>query len=305
MTGQAYPDIFRYMKQTLKNNLLTVEIDSHGAELQSIVDNRTRHDYLYHGDSPFWGRRSPVLFPIVGSVWNGRFQMDGKVYEMGQHGFARDSDFSVVEDAPEDEAWFVLESGETTRSNYPRDFRLEIGYQLVGERLRVMWRVTNTDDKEMSFQIGAHPAFNYPDFKATDPVHAYLAFDRNELTSQLIEEKGCVGEKVMPVTLDDNVMLPVTADTFDINTIILADSQVRRVSVLDKHRNPYLSLLFSAPVVGIWSPSPEAPFICVEPWYGRADRVAFDGEFSEREYVNTLAPGKVFEASYMIIFENI
>lgn len=293
------------MKQTLKNNLLTVEIDSHGAELQSIKNNITGYQYLYQGDSPFWGRRSPVLFPIVGSVWNSTITIDGKNFEMGQHGFARDSEFTIVEDCPDDEAWFCLEANDNTLGRYPRRFRLEIGYQLVDERLKVMWRVSNLDDCEMAFQIGAHPAFNYPDFRPFDPVHAYLLFDRTPGASQLIEEKGCIGREEMPVTLDDNGMLPVTASTFDINTIILADSKVRRISMLDKDRTPYLSLLFNAPVVGIWSPSPEAPFLCIEPWYGRADRVGYSGDFSGREHVNRLAPGKVFEASYMIILENI
>lgn len=293
------------MKQTLKNDILTVEIDSHGAELQSIKNNHTGHQYLYQGDSPFWGRRSPVLFPIVGSVWEGKFIMDGKECQMSQHGFARDSDFSIVDDTASDEAWFSLEANTTTLSNYPRRFRLEIGYQLVGERLKVMWKVTNIDDKEMAFQIGAHPAFNYPDFDASDDIHAYLLFDRKPISSQLIKEKGCIGTEEMRITLDETEMLPVTANTFDINTIILADNQVRRVSVLDKEHNPYLSLMFTAPVVGIWSPSPQAPFICIEPWYGRADRVGFNQDFSKREYVNQLAPGQSFEASYMIIIENV
>lgn len=293
------------MKQTLKNSLFTVEIDSHGAELQSIVNNLTGYRYLYQGDSPFWGRRSPVLFPIVGSVWNGVFRMDGKEYAMSQHGFARDSDFAVIEDVPEDEAWFRLESSDDTLNHYPCRFSLEIGYQLTGERLRVMWRVANLDNKTMAFQIGAHPAFNYPDFLVVDPVHAYLMFDRKPVASQLIKEKGCVGVDEMPVNLDEHGMLPVTAHTFDINTIILAGKQVQRVSLLDKARSPYLSLIFDAPVVGIWSPSAEAPFICIEPWYGRADRAEFNGEFTEREYVNLLEPGQIFEASYMMIFENV
>lgn len=293
------------MKQILKNDLLTIEIDSKGAELQSIVNNRTGYQYLYQGDSPFWGRRSPVLFPIVGSVWNGKFHMDGVEYAMSQHGFARDSEFSIVEDVPEDEAWFRLDATDDTIARYPRRFRLEIGYHLSAERLSVMWRVTNLDDKEMAFQIGAHPAFNYPDFKVSDAVHAYLLFDRQPSVSQLIKEKGCIGSEEMAIVTDDKGMIPVTAKTFDINTIILAGNQVRRVSVLDKEQSPYISLLFNAPVVGIWSPSPEAPFMCVEPWFGRADRVGYTGEFSGREYVNILSPGKSFDASYMILFENI
>ena len=118
------------MIQTLKNDLLTVEIDTHGAELKSITANRTNYQYLWHGDKTFWGRRSPVLFPIVGSVWNGRYRLDGNEYSLSQHGFARDCDFEIMTDKPDDEAWFSLESNAHTLSLFTRRFRLEIGYRL-------------------------------------------------------------------------------------------------------------------------------------------------------------------------------
>lgn len=294
------------MGQILKNDLLTVVIDNHGAELQSVKNNRTQQEYLWQGDKAFWGRRSPVLFPIVGSVWDGKFRIDGVEYALGQHGFARDSDFEVIADSPEDEAWFALESNDLTMSLYPRRFRLEIGCRLDEARLTVMWRVKNLDEKPMSFQIGAHPAFNYPEFNPDDAVHGYFLFDtRKPLVSQLLKEKGCISGDTAVIELGEDGMLPLTGDTFSINTIMLQDRQVRRVSMLDKERRPYVSLLFDAPVVGMWSPSARAPFVCIEPWWGRCDRMNFDGEFSQRDYVNTLQPGETFEASYMVIFDNI
>lgn len=293
------------MVQELKNHLLKVVIDCHGAELKSIVDLRTNHEFLYQGNTKYWARRSPVLFPIVGSVWNGMYRMDGKEFALGQHGFARDSDFVIIPDTPEDEAWFALDWNEHTFTLYPRKFRLEIGYKLYETRLTVMWCVKNLDDKEMNFHIGAHPAFNYPDFNPSDKIHGYFLFDRGNLHTQLLKEKGCVSYEEQPVDLDKEGMLPITSTTFDINTIILANQEVRRVSLLDKERRPYLSVLFNSPVVGLWSPSPEAPFVCIEPWWGRTDRIGFDGDFSEREYVNSIGIGKTFRASYMIIFERL
>ena len=294
------------MKQTLKNNLLTVEVDSHGAELHAITNNITGQQYLWHGDVAYWGRRSPVLFPLVGSVWNGKYRMDGKEYTLGQHGFARDMEFSVIEDTPEDEAWFALEADESTLEKYPRRFRLEIGYRLHEERINVMWRVKNLDTKEMAFHIGAHPAFNFPDFNASDAVHGYFLFDSRSIKSQVIEDKGCIGDKLVDVELDSEFMYPITASAFDNDALILADRQVRRVSLLDKTRAPYLSLLFNAPLVGLWSPvRKNAPFVCIEPWWGRADSKDFAGDFSERKYTNFLAPGATFDASYMIIIENV
>ncbi len=228
----------------LHNDLLTIEISTHGAELQSIRNNLTGQEYLWHGDPAFWGRRSPVLFPIVGAVWEGRFRMDGRVYEMGQHGFARDRDFSLIEGSPEDEAWFSLDADEASLLIYPRRFRLEIGYRLTGERIDVMWRVVNRDTQTMSFQIGAHPAFMLPGFSAADDVHGYLMFDGGpDFVRQLIEARGCVGTETAPVILDDQTMLPIAADTFARDAIILAGGRTRRVSLLDKERRPLLTLL--------------------------------------------------------------
>ncbi|MDE7024312.1 MAG: aldose 1-epimerase family protein [Paramuribaculum sp.] len=293
------------MIQTLHNDLLTVTISSHGAELQSIEQNRSHYQYLWQGDKTFWGRRSPVLFPIVGALWQGKFLMDGNEYAMGQHGFARDCDFVPMDGMPDDEAWFMLESNDETLAKYPRRFRLAIGYRLQEARLDVMWRVVNTDSVPMDFQIGAHPAFNYPEFSPSDSVHGYFQMGFTPLTSQIIERQGCIGSETSAVAVDNEYMLPISASTFERDAIILANSQVRRVSMLTKHRTPYLTLLFNAPLVGLWSPKPEAPFVCIEPWWGRADSVGYEGEFAEREWVNHLEPGATFEASYTIIFDDL
>lgn len=294
------------MKITLTNDVLAVVIDTHGAELQSIDNIRTGRRYLWHGDKAYWGRRSPVLFPIVGSLWDGTFRMDGKEYGLRQHGFARDMEFAVMENIPENEAWFVLEANDETMMKYPRNFRLEIGYSLIGERVTVMWRVVNNDALRMSFQIGAHPAFNYPDFSSADPIHAYFTTDGGKiLYSQIIAEKGCIGDETMEVKADSDGLVPVTGATYSRGALIFADNQVHRVSMLSKDKRPYVTLMFSAPLVGLWSPSGQAPFMCIEPWWGRADKVGYEGEFAERQYVNHLEPGETFEASYMMIFDEV
>lgn len=245
------------------------------------------------------------MFPIVGAVWEGKFAMDGHGWPMCQHGFARDCDFVSVEDAPEDEAWFMLESNDETLAKYPRKFCLEIGYRLQEARIEVMWRVKNLDTRGMDFQIGAHPAFNYPDFMASDLVHGYFQMGFSPLTAQVIGSKGCVSSERVAVEMDSEGMLPLTGKTFERDAIILADKQVRRVSMLTKERTPYLTLLFDAPVVGLWSPKADAPFVCIEPWWGRADSEGYEGEFADRQWVNHLEPGHTFEASYTIIIDNL
>lgn len=292
------------MIHVLQNDVLRLKVSTAGAEMQSIENLATGFEYLWHGDPKFWRRRSPVLFPIVGSVAGGSFTVDGVTYPMGQHGFARDMEFEPVDTDADDELWYRLESTPETLEKYPRRFRLEVGYRLVGERITVMWRVTNLDGREMHFQIGAHPAFMIPGFNPADTVRGYLAIDNPAPVTEIIETGGCVGPRTRQLQLDSDGMLPLEASTFADDALIIGGSSVRRVSLLDRDRRPVLTLLFHTPYVGLWAPAPDAPFVCIEPWYGRADSVGFTGEFRDRLAVNTLAPGATFTASYLIAIDN-
>lgn len=290
--------------QTLKNEMLTVEVSEHGAELQSI--RKGSYEYLWQGDPAFWGRRSPVLFPIVGSVWEKCFRVDGKVYEMGQHGFARDMDFELVS-CSDTEAWYRLESTEQTLAAYPWQFVLEIGYRLEGNSLEVLWKVTNPGESEMWFQIGAHPAFNYPDYDSETVERGFVAFDRNENLERVgFKGKGCVDPDArFPMPLSDDGLLHLKRDIFDdVDTLMLQGDQVHKVAFMKPDGRAHLTVTFDAPVVAIWSPPKRnAPFFCIEPWYGRCDRADFTGEFKDRDWVNALAPGATFAVSYTITLD--
>ena len=150
--------------KTVSNQELTIRVSEHGAELSSIVANATGKEYLWQADPAFWKRHSPVLFPIVGSVWKAEYRNEGTMYPLSQHGFARDMDFTLIDEA-ENELRFALESTPDTLRAYPFPFLLEIGYRLEGNKVEVLWRVKNTGDKTMHFQIGAHPAFLYPNYE--------------------------------------------------------------------------------------------------------------------------------------------
>lgn len=285
----------------LKNDILTVLVKEHGAELSSIKKGPT--EYLWQADPEFWGRHSPVLFPIVGSVWDKKYRVDGKVYELGQHGFARDMDFTLVSGS-ESEVRYRLESTEDTLNKYPWPFVLEIAYRLDGNKIDVIWEVSNSGTKDMYFQIGAHPAFYYPDYDPKTSERGFLSFDRSKgLECIRIKEKGCVDADVKyPLEVPEGGMMPVTRETFDsIDTIMLQDSQIGKVALHRNDGSPWLSLTFDAPVVGIWSPpSRNAPFICLEPWYGRCDRAGYEGEYREKDWVNRLSPGERFRSVYTI-----
>ena len=284
----------------LSNETLRVEVSAHGAELQSIRKGDV--EYLWQGDSRYWGRRSPVLFPIVGSVWEARYRVDGTEYQLGQHGFARDMDFTLV-CATDTEVRYRLESSDETLAKYPYPFVLEIAYRLHGASIDVIWEVKNPSDKDMYFQIGAHPAFFYPDYDPEKSGRGFFTFDRTEgIECIRIKEKGCVdAETKWPLEMPEGV-LKLEKDTFDaIDTIMVQDSQLKRVNMFKEDGTAWLSLSFDAPVVGIWSPPGKvAPFICIEPWYGRCDRVGYEGEYKDKDWMNSLAPGEEFKSVYTI-----
>ena len=402
--------------KTLKNTALTLNISLHGAELTSIRDSFGR-EFLWQADPAFWKRHSPVLFPIVGSLWDKHFRVNGREYEMGQHGFARDMDFRLVSER-EDEMWFELKSSPETLAKYPYKFTLRIGYRLEANKIHVMWEVSGDDSQTMWFQIGAHPAFYLPRFvyggsaacasdssRHSDPesgapnLAASSAASSCTSGSEVLVLKsssqgsGCVfsdgsasgsgaagsgadsdfgfsvsgldagscdsgldsaigsasglgaagcgadsdfgragrgcfrlygrgAEGVVPLESFRYIkvsekqctdisdvqelntpggVMPLDDHTFDIGAYIIGDSQVCRVDLVSTTGLRCVSLEFDTPLVGLWAPSAkDVPFVCIEPWYGRCDRVGFTGEFSERDCVNSLSPGQVFRASYTI-----
>jgi len=291
------------MQYTLKNNRLEATIESFGAELMTLKDSEGK-DYLWYGDSAFWGRRSPVLFPFVGKVRDGKYRYRGVEYPMGQHGFARDKEFTFLSQS-EDEIWFALESDEETLKKFPFVFRLEIGYRLVENTLKVMWKVINPAEEEtLHFSIGAHPAFLCPVEEGTVQSEYYLQLDAEEAEyySASMENGLRLPEKrILKLENGRCRMVEGFFDLGDRGTYIFEDSQVKEVALVTPEGRPYVTVSFDMPLVAVWSPEKkQAPFVCIEPWCGRCDAVDFEGNLEEREWANRLAPGGVFETSYDI-----
>lgn len=285
--------------KTLSNSQLSIQVSPHGAELCSICCDGK--EYLWQADPAFWKRHSPVLFPIVGSVWENTYKHEGQSYSLTQHGFARDMDFELISES-ENEIHYRLTDTEETRKKYPFPFCLEIGYRIEGKKVEVLWTVRNTGTKELYFQIGAHPAFYYPDYDAETVERGYFGFDKADgLHNILISEKGCVDvAHDYPLELTDG-LLPLDIHTFDKDALILENSQVKEVTLYNKEKKPYLSLYFDAPVVGLWSPpAKNAPFVCIEPWYGRCDRAHYTGEYKDKDWMQHLLAGEIFEGGYTI-----
>lgn len=285
---------------SLEDGQIKICVDTLGAELRSLKKTATDTEYMWDAKPEYWKRISPVLFPIVGSLNNGCYRYDGKEYPMSQHGFARDMEFELLQQT-RDELRFVLRADEQTKEKYPFDFELELGYRIWENNLVVSWKVTNRDSREMHFSIGGHPAFLCPIGGKGVQTEYKLSFDAgNKITSGIIGEGGTLSSRTKEYTLKDGLM-DITAGLFDEDALIIENNQAHKVSLCDREGQPYLTVSFDAPLFGLWSPAGKnAPFICIEPWYGRCDREAFEGDLSEREWGNRLAPGSVFYAEYTI-----
>lgn len=281
------------------NEKLTIQVDSMGAELKSLKKIATGEEFMWEGEPRYWKRTSPILFPLVGGLKGGSFLLNGRRYPMSQHGFARDMEFKLKSQTNH-EIWFTLASTEETLDKYPYAFVLEIGYELMEDTLVVKWKVENPSEQPMYFSIGGHPAFRCPIADGAKQADYRIRFEGKEsIISNGIRDGLASGEKT-EYPLEDGCFW-ITKHLFDVDTFVIEDGQVHQVSLLKPDGTAYVTVDFDAPLVGIWSPpGKEAPFVCIEPWYGRCDAIDFEGTWEEREWGQHLEAGGVFEASYRV-----
>lgn len=286
------------MNYYLENEELKVCFNSFGAELTEIKGKKTGFDYMWNaGDA--WKRHSPVLFPIVGGIKDKTYRLDGNEYHLNQHGFARDMEFEL-KDKTESRISFALTENEETLKVYPLNFELEIAYELSGAQIKVIWKVVNKNNGEMYFSIGGHPAFMCP-VSEGDQTECYLHFDEEKgLAYNLISQAGLCIDKFYDLKTEDGYV-KLDYNFFDNDALIFYNDRIRSVSLADSNKKDYIKVTFDAPVYGIWSAKGKhAPFVCIEPWYGRCDADDFNGTWQERKFGNRLEAGEVFEESYLI-----
>ena len=288
---------------TIKNERLSVTIAAHGAELSSIYDKANDRELVWQADPAFWNRHAPVLFPNVGKYYGGHFTYNGTDYPMGQHGFARDTEFEQAASG-ENFVTYRLCADEESKKVYPFDFVLEITHRLNGNRLTVEWNVKNTDNKEMYFTIGGHPAFNVNVLPDTDFEDYSLVFKEGteKLSYVLLDaESGtAIGDKVYELELTDS-KYALKKDMFDKDALVFDGVQIEWAALALPDGKPYIALESKGfPNFGIWS-KPGAPYVCLEPWCGRCDNKGFEGEISEKPGIIALKAGETFKKSYDII----
>jgi galactose mutarotase-like enzyme len=290
------------MRYKISNDFLMFEADSRGAEPMSIKTLQEPVEFLWQGDPQYWTGRSPTLFPIVGALKNNRYRVQGKEYEMNQHGFARNSSFELVESTHHSLTW-VLRENLQTLNLFPFPFELFTTYHLEGNSISIGHQVVNTGQKIMWFSIGEHPGFNCPFFKGESMEDYSLVFNQEEVIDRRFLENSLLAEK-KELFLDHEKTIQLSKGLFKRKAIILENFKSSSVSLISKNHPRKVTVTFDGyPFLGIWSPPAGAPFVCIEPWHGVASPEDSDGDITRKPGILSLEAGQKFHCGYKIMID--
>ncbi len=287
------------MNHVLDNGLLRVEIADKGAELRSI---RTAdgHEYLWQGDPKYWADRAINLFPTVGRLLDNHYICEGESYELKCHGFAKYSLFDVT--VKENEAVFTLRNNEETEKLFPYVFCYQVCYELKGNEIRVLFRVTNEGDKVLPFGLGGHPGFFVPmeDGKVFEDYRLRFPGVGETLRAEFSDKGLLVRE--YPYEVPDGE-LALEHSLFDNDAIVLRNSGDRVILEHKSGKGRAVEVAYpKMPYIGFWQADhTDANYICIEPWQSLPGREGVTEEWTERPGMIRLAPGEVYENPWTIV----
>ncbi len=280
------------MTTTITNSNLTAHIKNFGAELYSLKDTNDK-EYIWDGNPNFWAKHSPILFPIVGTLKNDLYQFNGAEFHLSRHGFARDMEFELLE-KKESSAVFSLHSNAETLKVYPFEFELQIIYTLNNKSLKIEYKVINCNKLKMPFSIGAHPAFALP-----NQFENYsIEFEKEENLNYNILENNLISNETKPLTMH-NKQVSLNYELFENDALIFKTLQSNSLTILE-NKKPLLKVNFQDfPSLGIWTKT-NAPFICIEPWFGYSDTTENSGNLFKKEGIQVLNAGEAFHSKFSI-----
>lgn len=289
------------MIHSIEGSFIKIEVNEKGAELFSLFNKMREKEFLWYGDEKFWQRRSPILFPIVGKLKDDRYEIEGDVYNLKQHGFARDMVFKIEEKNKKMLSFSLSEDQETLKV-YPFRFCLRVNYQIEENSLFVKAEVINKDEKALPFSIGFHPAFCCPFEKEENFSDYCLVFEKDEKCERLFLDNGLIAGKGFFAAKKRKLNL--TEQLFINDAVILKNTLSKKIILQRKDlKGAKIEVNFKGfPYLGLWKKK-SAPFICIEPWQGVNDYEDFSGNFYNKEGVVILKSNEIanFEFSITLI----
>ena len=287
------------MIKRVENEFLSIEINEKGAELFSIKSKKTGIEYLWQGNKEFWGDKSPVLFPICGRLFGGKYTYNGVEYQMPIHGIARLFDFTC-NNITEQSVELGLKSNEQTKQYYPFDFDFIVRYTLKSNLLKIDFVVKNTGNEEMYFAYGGHPGFNVPFTSDEKFEDYYLEFTKEQLQRLIFSPTCFATGKVEKFNLAKK-KLKLEHNLFD-NDALFFETEIDKVKLKSSKSKNYIEVAYKdMTCLGLWhKPKAEAPYICIEPWHGIPSTDGVVDDLKNKEQMINLAPNKKYSNTYTI-----
>jgi galactose mutarotase-like enzyme len=280
------------LNTTISNSTLTASINHSGAELFSLKDNQGK-EYIWEGNPDFWGKHSPILFPIVGTLKNNTYTINEKEYQLSRHGFARDMEFELIQKT-QNSAAFSLKSSEETLKKYPFEFELQLIYTLEETTLTIAYKVINHNGSKMPFSIGAHPAIALPE----NFENYAFEFEKEEVLKYYLLENDLISNKTKVLETTNNT-IPLNYKLFENDALIFKTLESKSLTILDNSK-PYIKVDFEDfPSLGLWTKD-QAPFVCIEPWLGYSDTAENSGDLFEKEGILVLDANQTFDSKFSI-----
>lgn len=283
----------------IRNEQLQATIALRGAEVRSVKNINNHHEYMWSGDAAVWAGVSPVLFPVVGKTTDNQILWHGKGYPQGNHGFARNTLFSV-ERQSESSVTLAITTNHSTGCDYPFNLRFLVSYELIGSQLLTSYQVENLGVTVAYFSVGAHPAFACP-FDGEHQFSDYvIEFEHEEnLTHHEITSAAFFTGKTAAVKLKT---IELTADTFAKDAIVYTGYTSQKIVLREKGSARAIKVSLNGfPWLGLWS-KPGASYVCIEPWCGHSDMLGFNNEVNDKVAIESIAAGDSWTRQYIIEF---
>lgn len=277
---------------TIKNSEICVVVSKKGAEIQSI--KRGGVEYMWSKDPAFWNQCAPIMFPICGGLKNGRYELDGKSYEMPKHGFAKTSDFEV-ECANDTSVTFILRANDETRKMYPFEFAFRVKFELDGASLKVTYDAENLDSKTMYCTLGCHEGYACP-----EGIEAYeLVFPEKE-TLYAYALNGDILTDYTKLMMNDSNRLVLKDKDFALDALVFRGIKNNSVTLRSNVSDRRVKVEFDGfENLVVWHKY-SAPYICIEPWCGVSDLSGSSYSFIEKDGMHAIPVGQHFARTHTI-----
>lgn len=292
------------MNYILENENIKISASTFGGELNNLITKNDNVEFLWNGDEKYWKYHSPILFPIVGKVFNNKYRVENKEYELPQHGLARTREFKMIE-KDDNHIVFELLWSEDTLKIYPYKFSLRLSYELLENGVKVGYSVKNLDNKEIYFSIGGHPAFMCPLLDGEKFEDYYFQFNKNE-NSDTLELDGSTGYFTgkTNVFFNNSNKINLNLSLFKYDALIFGDLKSNLITLKSDKNSKELTMDFTGfPYLALWTKPTGAPFVCIEPWYGHSDHKDFNGELKNKEGIEKLSVNDEFSAEYKLLIK--